>query len=153
MKLLLCIYHWFYNYYNNTGSDAYVRIRAFISFCGVLFFNAIAVLQFVDLYFFNCKIPDYYFTYDAFTRRFIIAPLVISPIFIITYVVFYFNKKSISVKLSKFSKETETEVKKRNKRVYLYFLLTFIFILLSFWARFHTIHSSFSPYGVGLPAG
>lgn len=86
---------------------------------------------FLDGLFLNGLLNENYFINDKYTRRFIIAPLVALPIFMIVYFYYRRNKKKVNEKLKTFSQETLAEEKQGKTKVMIYLIATVILLISS----------------------
>jgi hypothetical protein len=82
-------------------------------------------------YFLGGGLNDDYFSHDPYTRRFLIAPRLAIPIFVLVYVYYRMDKKRFEVKMRTFSQESPEERDKGKKRVKKFLIGTVLFFVLS----------------------
>jgi hypothetical protein len=127
------LFHRLHLYFNSEDNEDenYIKARAFIGFCFVMLFHFMTIQNFLDAFIFNGNILDHYFSYDKYTRRFIYAPIVTSPLFLGIYVYYRLNRNRIDEKLLQFKNESELDSKKGKKKIIIYLICTLILLALS----------------------
>lgn len=117
-------------YYNNQGRFQN-NLNAYFTFCFIILIHLMSIQFLIDSFIFKGAISSNYFLQSVFTRRFIIAPSIASPIFLFVYLYYVINRKVINEKMKIFSKESQKEKDKGKKKVLIYFIFTFLFFVFS----------------------
>lgn len=119
-------------FYGNQKDESQRRVNSFITFCFAMIIHLKTVEYFLDSFVFNGSLVGHFMSFDKFTQRFIYAPLVTIPIFLLVYFYYKKNKKKIDEKLKFFQLESELEKNKGRMKIITYLVTSFILLVLSF---------------------
>ena len=131
LNFLTYLYYRINCYYQGESSRFQQRLNAYFSFCLVFVIQLMSLQFFLDSFIFEGGLNDNYFSHDPYTRRFLIAPRLAIPIFVLVYVYYRMDKKRFEVKMRTFSQESPEERDKGKKRVKKFLIGTVLFFVLS----------------------
>ena len=133
MKKITYIFYKLFVYFKKQNSNLSIgiqKINAFIVFVALVMFNLVTIRNVVDI-FFNLNLSDFGLGTNAIENRFVRIPLLLSPLFLLVWVVYRKNKPSIEEYLVEFEAVSGDEKTKLNRFFWIYVIITCVLMLLS----------------------
>ncbi len=129
MKTASYIYFRFIEYYKDENNINRQRLYAFIGLGALIVFNLLTITMFLDT-FFNTHISRFGLGENAYLNRFIKIPLLISPVFIILWFVYWKNRRIIEHYLIDFKTIPKENKMKMDIVFWVYVIGTCLSVLL-----------------------
>jgi len=131
MKFLTYLFYRLIKYYSSRERNRTVQnVYAFINIGALIMFNCLTIVFFSQTIF-KVKLARYFFGDDPIINRFVVIPLIISPIFIILFFVYKTKKKEINIRLKEFNTIEGEERGKLNRNFWLYIVGTGVLFFAS----------------------
>ncbi|MFL9482883.1 hypothetical protein ACI6Q2_08900 [Chitinophagaceae bacterium LWZ2-11] len=130
MKIISYVFFKLIEYYKDQNNITRQKLYAFIGVAALVMFNLLTIRNIVSVLC-NLNIEMFGLTENEYLNRFVIIPLIVSPIFIILWVVYKKNKIKIEEFLIYFTTITKDEKKKLNTIFWLYVISTGLLLILS----------------------
>ncbi len=132
INFLIYFYYRITLYYSNQNNESQRRGNSFITFCFAMIIHQMTLEYFLDSLVFHGTIGEFFNSFDKNTRRFIYAPLVTLPVFLIVYFYNKKNKKMIDEKLKFFQQESVKEKQRGKKKIIIYIVCSLVLLVLAF---------------------
>ena len=130
MDRLYYLYYRLFNYYKKSNDiEIFAMISTYLCITGLLWMNVSTILFFVSSIFYDGNsLLNRVFTDNSEYNRFVITPLLSTPILI---VIFFLINKRIKQKVEEFKTESGEEKKKHGVNVVMYIIISILMFMLS----------------------
>lgn len=131
--MITYLYYRVCEYYKSKNTDiAWQRNRALIATSAILVSNSITILFFINSFFYKEQnLLNTILSGRHFVDKFVILPILVSPIFLIVY---YLGRKNLDAKIELYENESINEKKKKGILVVIYIVLSFLLFTFSFFS-------------------
>lgn len=140
MKTAAYIFFRFIEYYKDENNIVRQRLYSFIGIGALVVFNLITVKNVIDVLF-DLHIAMFGLGENEYLNRLVIIPLLISPIFIILWIIYKKNKNTIEEYLAEFKTMSKEDKKDLNLFFWVYTVGTCLLFLLSLITPIFTRHT------------